>query len=255
MGKGSPFSKADIEMLSVVCGQAVMALENLKIMEERAEKIRVRTLLEQYVAPEVAEVLISHGQNPMDVGAIKDITVLFADIRNFTPLVQHLPLQMLRSFLNDFFGLLTETIFRFKGTLDKFMGDASLAIFGAPIPIADPYNAAVSAAMEILRRFSGLKTRWRSKKQPLDPVGLGIGITSGEMFLGNVGSQKRFDYTVIGADVNLAQRLASEAASGEILLAKSVKERLDSQFRITKESSRLIRGMDNPIPIFSLAGE
>jgi adenylate cyclase len=106
-----------------------------------------------------------------------------------------------------------------------------------------------------MRRFSELKTFWKSKKQPFDPVGLGIGITSGEMFLGNVGSQKRFDYTVIGTDVNLAQRLASEAASGEILIGKSVKDRLDSRFRITRESSRRLRGLENPIPVFSIAGE
>jgi adenylate cyclase len=255
VGTGTPFSKADIEMLSVICGQAVMALDNLKIMDERAEKVRVRTLLEQYMAPEVAEVLISHGQNPMEVGEIKDITVLFADIRNFTPLVEHLPLETLRSFLNDFFDLLTEVIFRFKGTLDKFMGDATLSFFGAPIPLGEPQNAAVSAAVEILRKFSELKTHWKSKKQPFDPVGLGIGITSGEMFLGNVGSQKRFDYTVIGTDVNLAQRLASEAESGEILIGKSVKDRLDSRFRITRESLRLLRGLENPIPVFSITGE
>jgi adenylate cyclase len=255
VGNGTPFSKADIEMFSVICGQAALALDNLKVLDERAEKVRARTLLEQYVAPEVAEVLISHGQNLMEVGEIKDITVLFADIRNFTPLVEQLSLETLRSFLNDFFDLLTAVIFRFKGTLDKFMGDATLAFFGAPVPLGEPYNAAVSAAIEILERFSELKTIWKSKKQLFDQVGLGIGITSGEMFLGNVGSQKRFDYTVIGADVNLAQRLASEAVSGEILVGKSVKDRLDSQFHVTEKSSRMLRGLEKPVPIFSIAGE
>src|SRR4030043_1327635 len=97
MERGAPFSMADIEMLSVISGQAVMALENLRIMEEKAEKIRMRTILEQYVSPEVANILISHGQNLMEVGEIRDITVLFVDIRNFTPLVQSLPLETLRS--------------------------------------------------------------------------------------------------------------------------------------------------------------
>lgn len=96
-----------------------------------AERIRTRTLLEQYVAPEVAERLLKHGHNPIEVGEIREITVLFADIRNFTPLVTHLNLNDLRAFLNAFFDMLSEIIFRFQGTLDKFMGDAVLALFGS----------------------------------------------------------------------------------------------------------------------------
>jgi adenylate cyclase len=253
--KGSPFSQADIEMLSVISSQAVMALENFRIMDEKAEKIRMRTLFEQYVAPEVAEVLISHERNPMEVGEIKEITVLFADIRKFTHLVRHLPLETLRSLLNNFFDLLTDVIFRFKGTLDKFMGDAVLAIFGAPNHLDEPQDAAVSAAMEMLKRFDQLKKKWPSVEDPFAQIGFGIGISSGEMFLGNVGSQKRLDYTVIGTDVNIAQRLASEAASGQILITESVKTQLNSIFCITQESSRLLKGLDKPIPVFSVDPE
>jgi adenylate cyclase len=252
LGKGSPFSEADIEMLSVICGQAVMALENLRIMEERAEKERMRTLFEQYVAPEVAEVLISHGQNLMEVGEIKDITILFADIRNFTPLVRRLPLETLRSFLNDFFDLLTDAIFSFKGTLDKFMGDAVLAFFGAPVPVKEQANSAVNSADMMIRLFEELMEKWRTKSRPLGEIGLGIGISSGEVFLGNVGSKKRFDYTVIGTDVNIAQRLASEALSGQILITTKVKDHLSYHIPVTDESPRLLKGLEKPIPVFSI---
>ena len=249
---GSNFTHSDIEMLSIICSQAVMALENLRIMEERSEKIRMRALFEQYVAPEVAEVLISHGQNPLDVGEIKDITILFADIRNFTPLVQRLPLETLRIFLNDFFDLVTQVIFRFKGTLDKFMGDAVLAIFGSPVPLSEPHNAAISTAAKMLENFAGLKEFWSAKTDYFEDIGLGIGISSGEVFLGNVGSKQRLDYTVLGTDVNLSQRLASEAASNEILISESVKEHMGSQFHITKESMYDIKGLTNPIKVFSI---
>ena len=255
IGSGSPFSQADIEMLSVICSQAVMAIENVRVMEERAEKVRMRTLFEQYVAPEVAEVLISHRHNPMEVGEIKKITALFADIRNFTPLVQHLPLETLRSFLNEFFDLLTEVIFWHKGTLDKFMGDAVLAIFGAPILLDEPNKAAIFAAIEMVKIFGELKTIWTSTKHPFGQIGLGIGISSGVMFLGNVGSQKRFDYTVIGTDVNLAQRLASEAASGQILVTKAVMDQVGSEFHFNQESPRLLKGLNAPIPVFSVQPE
>ncbi len=113
----------------------------------------------------------------------------------------------------------------------------------------------VSASMEMLRRFDQLKKTWASTEEPFGQVGLGIGISSGEMFLGNVGSQRRLDYTVIGTDVNISQRLASEAVSGQILMTESVKSQLDSRFRVTQEPSRLLRGLEKKIPVFSIGTE
>ena len=251
--EGSAFSQADAEMLCVICSQAVMALENVRIMKEREERLRVRTLLEQYVAPEVAELLLSHQKNPLEVGEMRSITVLFADIRNFTGLVQNLPLDKLRSFLNDFFDLLTEAVFKFHGTLDKFMGDAALAMFGAPIALRYPNHAAVSAAVEMMGRFGELKASRKARDDHFDQIGLGIGISSGEMFLGTVGSQKRLDYTVIGTDVNLSQRLASNAASGEILISESAAMGLDEHFYVTPQPSRPLKGLDTPSRIFTVA--
>jgi adenylate cyclase len=255
MERGAPFSTADIEMLSIICDQAVMAMENLRIMEEKAEKIRMRTILEQYVSPEVANILISHGQNPMEVGEIRDLTVLFADIRNFTPLVQSLPLETLRSFLNDFFNLFTEVIFNFDGTLDKFMGDALLAFFGAPILLKEPANSAVGSAVMMHKAFKELRETWADENSEIREIGLGVGISSGNIFLGNVGSQRRFDYTVIGMDVNIAQRLATDARSGEILVTQAVRRDLGSQYSVKEESSRLLKGLKVPIPVFSIAAE
>jgi len=255
IGKGAPFSSSDIELLSIICGQAVMALENLRVMEEKTEKIRVRTILEQYVSPEVANILISHGQDLMGVGEKKRITVLFADIRNFTPLVQNLPLEALRAFLNEFFRLLSEIIFKFNGTLDKFMGDAMLILFGAPIHLKSPENSAMSSAVMMHKKFQELKEKWTAENRVIDQIGLGVGISSGEMFIGNVGSQKRFDFTVLGVDVNIAQRLAMEAASGEILITQSVKIEMGPEFHIGNESSRSLKGIKTPISVYSIVGQ
>lgn len=253
VGKGSPFSEADIEMVSIICRQAMMALENLRIMDEKAERTRTRALLEQYLSPEVAEMLLSSGENLLEVGEIAEITILFADIRDFTPLVRQIPLIMLRSFLNDFFGLISEAIFKFKGTLDKFMGDAVLAFFGAPIRIGEPVSAAVDSALLMHEAFEEIKRRWMDKNQALSRIGLGIGISSGKVFLGNVGTKRRFDYTVIGADVNIAQRLASEAVYGEILISQEVADQLAPRFGIIRESRRLLKGLEKPVAVFSIA--
>lgn len=247
------YSQADIEMLSIITGQAVMALENVASIKERENTIRMRAMLEQYVAPEVAELLMESKQNLMDVGGMQEITVLFADIRNFTLLVQHLPPEKLRVFLNSFFDIFSDVVFSWKGTLDKFMGDAVLAIFGAPIALEKASVSAVSAAVQILLEFEKLRKQWMATSEYFENIGLGIGMSRGEMFLGNVGSSRRLDYTVIGTDVNIAQRLAAEAISGQILITGSVRNEIGGNFPLKEEKARILRGLEKEIILFSIS--
>jgi adenylate cyclase len=178
---------------------------------------------------------------------------VFADMRKFTSLVRHVPLEDLRAFLNDFFKLFADVIFRFKGTLDKYLGDAALAVFGAPVSHNDPINAAALASIEIHKRFHDIRKTWSAGNKYFEQAGLGIGISSGEVFLGNVGSEKRLDYTVIGTAVNVAQRLASEAFSSQILVTENVKNALRPEFLVSKESNLLLRGFEKPMPIHSVS--
>jgi adenylate cyclase len=249
---GMEFSEADIEMLSIITRQAMLALENIRFIREREENSRIRALLEQYVSPEVSSLLMDNHQDLLEVGSVQELTVLFADIRNFTLLVQHLPPDHLRLFLNSFFELFAQTVFSFQGMLDKFMGDAVLVIFGAPVKIANPCLAAVMAAGKIMQEFDQLRVFWAEKDKVFEKVGLGIGISRGEMFLGNVGSARRLDYTVIGADVNIAQRLASETRSGQILLTDRVENQLGGQYPTRAEGSRRLKGIESEIMVYSL---
>ncbi len=247
------YSQADIEMLSIVSGQAIMALENVASFKQRENTIRMRAVLEQYVAPEVAELLINSNQNLMDVGGVQELTVLFADIRNFTLLVQNLPPQKMRIFLNSFFDIFSNVIFSWKGTLNKFMGDAVLAIFGAPITLEKANFSAVSAAVEILVAFENLRKEWMEISSLFDHIGLGIGMSRGEMFLGNVGSKRRLDYTVIGTDVNIAQRLASGALSGQILITESVRCELGDGFAFSEQKARMLKGLEKETLLYSIS--
>ena len=250
---GNEFSEADIEMLSIITSQAMMALENVRFIREREENSRIRALLEQYVSPEVSHLLMERNQDLLEVGSVQELTVLFADIRNFTLLVQHLPPEQLRIFLNSFFELFAQIVFSCQGMLDKFMGDAALVIFGAPIKTDNPCVAAVTAAIRIMKGFEQLRLFWSEKDQIFEKVGLGIGISRGPMFLGNVGSSKRLDYTVIGADVNIAQRLASETSSGQILITDRVHNHLGEQFPVRIDSNRWLRGMESEVTVYSLS--
>lgn len=252
---GMEFSEADIEMLSIITSQSMMALENVRFIREREENSRIRALLEQYVSPEVSHLLMERNQDLLEVGSVQELTVLFADIRNFTFLVQHLPPEHLRIFLNSFFELFAQIVFSCQGMLDKFMGDAALVIFGAPVKTEKPCVAAVTAAMKIMRGFEQLRLFWGEKNKTFENVGLGIGISRGPMFLGNVGSARRLDYTVIGTDVNIAQRLASETSSGQILITDRVYNNLGGQFRVRTDSNRRLRGMESEVTVYSLASD
>ncbi len=246
------YSQADIELLSVICDQAAIALESVFSFEERERLLRLRTLFEQYVAPEVAELLLRQKENLLEVGEVKKLTVLFADIRNFTSLVQHIPPEEIRLFLNQFFELFANAVFASQGTLDKFMGDAVLVMFGAPVTIAKPARAAVETAIQIVLAFAKLQQEWVDKSEWFENIGIGIGISCGDMFLGNVGSRRRLDYTVIGTDVNVAQRLAAETESGQILITESVYEEVAGAFEVIKEKPRRLRGLEQMIQLYSV---
>lgn len=246
------FSSADKEMLSIVCSQAANALENLRSRQLLAQTTRMRTLFEQYVAPEVAELLLSQHTNLMELGEITEVTVLFADIRNFTRLVQHVELPVLRRFLNEFFQLFTEIVFQWQGTVDKFMGDAVLSVFGAPVKIVNPSLAAVQAAWAIRSRFAELRQRWSAESREFAMVDLGVAVTSGTMFIGNIGSSRRFDYTVVGNEVNFAQRLAAESSECCVYITDAVRQAVAGTFKTAALGELQLRGVEKPIPVFSI---
>ncbi len=249
------FSEPDKEVMSIICGQAAMALENVRVLKQMQQITRTKTLFEQFVSPEVAELLLEQNNDPLLIGGIQDITILFADIRNFTNLVQKVDLDDLRIFLNDFFNIFSEIIFDQQGTVDKFMGDAVLALFGAPISNPDASCAAIEAAVLMKHHFRELKKKWSSRNNTFNTLDLGVGVTRGNVFLGNVGSQKRFDYTVIGNEVNMAQRLAAESSNSRIYLTKKVHQDVKHIFNTKKLGETALRGMTEKISIFYLRGD
>ncbi len=246
------FSDADYEMLAIICSQAAVALENVRAQHQLTATTRMRTLFEQYVAPEVAELLIAQNSDLMGLGEVKEVTVLFADIRNFTRLVQYVDLQMLRAFLNEFFQFFTEEVFQHRGTVDKFMGDAVLAVFGAPVKLEQPNLAATRTALAVKARFADLRDQWGERCEDFKSVDLGIAVTSGDVFLGNLGSARRFDYTVIGNEVNIAQRLASESSACRIYTTDTVRRDIENSFAIEELGEIQLRGVEKKTRVFAI---
>ncbi len=179
----------------------------IKFVQEEKEKKKVRDVFSQYVAPSVVNEILSHPESIELGGEMREVTIFFSDIRGFTTFSEaHTPKEVVE-LLNEYLDAMTQVIFEFGGTLDKYVGDEIMAIFGAPLPLADHPRIAVACAIAQMKKLRELQQKWRSEgKTVLD---IGMGLNTGTVVVGNIGSTIHKDYTVIGDAVNLAARIES----------------------------------------------
>ena len=211
------FSDEDLQFLIAFGGLAAMGIRNSNFAQRLQREAMVRSNFERYFAPNVAAE-IAQSQQAVKLGGDKrPVTVLFSDIRGFTSMSEAMSPENIAGLLSDYFTEMVDVIFHHGGTLDKFMGDAIMALWGAPIPHEDDSDKAVQAAIGMQRALAALNVKWASEGRP--QIGVGIGLNYGEAFAGNIGSHLRLEYTVIGDVVNVASRLCSNAKGGEILIS------------------------------------
>jgi adenylate cyclase len=160
-------------------------------------------------------------------GERRQITIIFADIRGFTTVAEQLSPERVVTLLNDYLAAMTDVVFKYDGTVDKFLGDGLMALFGAPLGHGDDVRRALACAKEMQTAFNQLRQKWRAEGLP--DLQQGIGINTGEAVVGSIGSARRLDYTAIGDAVNTAQRLQSLAVGGQILISASTLSRLDDE--------------------------
>jgi class 3 adenylate cyclase/CheY-like chemotaxis protein len=245
-----------LQPLSLV--QAVQAALNKTVIQKENTELKkqvkqMRNLIEHYMAPEVAAILLNRQElNPRMRGAMRPLTILFADIRNFSFLAQRIPVTELRDFLTEFFDMVADVVSSWQGILDKFMGDAALAVFGAPVPQGHANLSAVSAAIDIQKKFEDLRKQWAFRFEPFLEIGLGIGISSGNVYQGNIGSSRRLDFTVLGAEVNIAQRLASDTTGSQILMTETVYHEVADTITAREEKEKKLRGIQEKIKTYSI---
>jgi len=207
---------------SVILLTRVRSLLRLKRLHDELESRNelVRQVLNRYVDQEVADIILMDPERHLKLGGeTRDVTVLFADLRDFTNFSANHSAPQVVDTLNLVFNELVEIIFKHKGTFDKFLGDAILAFFGAPISGEDDAQRALQAALDLQACF--LKLQTQEENQILSPLGLGVGVHSGEVIVGNIGSERVMDYTVIGDVVNVAKLLQESAKPGEILISEA----------------------------------
>ncbi|MBN2467721.1 MAG: response regulator [Deltaproteobacteria bacterium] len=247
-----PFNK--VELLTRV--KSLLRMKHLRDELDRRkeeEKERMKEIFKTYLSDEIATLVLSDPEKFLQLGGEKKVvTVLFADLRGFTNFASRYPAEVVVDILNEFFQEATKAIFKHQGTFDKFIGDAIMAYFGAPMSYPDDVVRSLKAAIEIQARFKPLQEKW--EREGKGALGLGVGMSTGEVIFGNVGTTKVMNYTIIGDTVNIAQRLEQEALTGQILIS-------DSTYKMAKEwviakrlSPQRVKGKQDPLIPYVLEG-
>jgi adenylate cyclase len=214
------FSDEDLQFLVAFSGLAALGIKNSRFAEQIRRESLVRSNFERYFAPNIAADIARQDGAIRLGGERRPITVLFSDIRGFTAIAESMGPDAVAQLLSEYFSEMVEVIFEHGGTLDKFIGDAVMALWGAPIAHSDDPDRALEAAVAMQRTIEDLNQGWVAAGRP--EIGVGMGISHGEVFAGNIGSHRRLEYTVLGDAVNVAARLCAEAGPGEILVSEAL---------------------------------
>jgi adenylate cyclase len=248
--KASAFTQDELNVFALVAAQAGAAVDNAMAHEKIAQQSLQRSALERFLSPEVVEMVVANPDIRLG-GVNQEVTVMFADIRGFTTMSETMEPARVVEILNEYFTRVTDVIFDNGGTLDKYIGDAVMAVFGAPISKGNDAAAAVNSAMQIQRLLIELNRDAAAREWP--ELRVGIGINTGNAIAGNIGSPRRLDYTVVGDAVNTAQRLMSNATGGQILISESTAKKLGKTGK-TIDLERLpemkVKGRSEAVPVF-----
>lgn len=223
-------------------------------LTEQREKARIRRTFQHYVAPSVVQKMLESGEMPSYGGERKTVTILFSDIRRFTAFSETHEPEYVVSRLSEYLTEMVEVVYSYNGTLDKFVGDEIMALFGAPYSMEDHAERACYTAVEMVTRLREIQKRWSEQKA--DIFHIGIGINTGKVIVGNLGSSQLFDYTVIGDEVNLAARLegANKQYDTTIIISENTYKLVEGKAKCRELDLVRVVGKKQPIRIYELRG-
>lgn len=248
LGATHSFSEEDLEFLTAFAGMVSVAIENSQLVERVRREAVVLSNFQRYFAPDLARQIVDQEGAIQLGGAKRRVVILFSDIRGFTSLSERMNPDAIARLLTGYFTEMVEIVFEHGGTLDKFMGDALMALWGAPLAHADDADRAMRAAVAMQRRLDQLNREWTGQGRPALEIGIGIDV--GDVFAGNIGSERRLEYTVIGDAVNTAARLCSEASPGEVLISESLYRGLASPPPVDVLAPVQLKGKTQPVPVY-----
>ena len=245
-----PFREDEATMLFAFGGLAAVSLSKLAFAEVMRRETQVRANFERFFAPGVAARIAKEKGTIGLAGERRPVTILFSDIRGFTAMAETMAPDALGVLLTEYFSEMVDIVFDHGGTLDKFIGDAIMAVWGAPLASPGDADRALEAAVAMQRRMEQLNARWEGAGQPR--LSIGIGINYGEVFAGYLGSERRLEYSVIGDPVNTASRLCDDAEPGQIRLAEPFVQQLTTRPALTRLPDIELKHKQNRVVVFSL---
>jgi adenylate cyclase len=236
------FTAADRRLLQAIGSQVDTAIY------ERNEIRILRRVLGRSVDPRVMERLLAHPDMEFLKGELVELTVLYADIRGSTALAESTTPGLLVEFIRDYLSHMTEVVLRHEGTIDKFVGDEVMALFGVPIPQEDHVLRAIRAGLEMQAEFEHVQRGWQ--KRGLVPTAIGIGISTGEMIAGEMGSPQRSNYTVMGRAANLGSRICDVAKGGQVLISQRSYDLVRAQVKAIPVPGNQFKGVPGDVTVY-----
>ena len=247
------YTEKDLLLFVNIANQTAQFIKIAEMARQIENEARTRERFQRLLSPALAEMVVSGKLKVEKGGQNRTATVLFADIRGFTTICEHMPAADVLQMLNEYFELLVEAAFRYEGTVDKFVGDQIMVVWGAPVSHPDDPIRAVRAALDMQKAVAAYSIARRSKGQP--EIKIGIGINTGELVAGYIGSTQTMSYSVIGDEVNTASRLCAAAGAGEILLSENTFVRARGHFEVDKLVPVKVKGKSKPVEVYQLLGE
>lgn len=242
-------------ILEIALNNSLLYENQLEESEKRAlETEKVKEIFGKYVSSQIMDEILNTPE-ALELGGInRKLTVMASDIRGFTKLSEMLTPQEMVAMLNDYFSVMTEIVNMNHGTVDKFIGDAIMVLFGAPLATENDVFNSVRTALEMQDAIKIFEEKWREIRGDNWSFNIGIGINTGEVVVGNIGSASRMEYTAIGDNVNVAFRLESIAPGGTVLITESVYNEISDKIKVEKMQAVTVKGREQPVQVYKLLG-
>jgi adenylate cyclase len=234
------FVEKDLQIFASIASQAAVAIHNSQLARRIESEAKTRAQFQRLLSPNLVDQIVTGKLQLEKGGAQSEITLLFSDIRDFTPMSEsHAPQEIVR-LLNEYFELMVDVLFRYEGTLDKFVGDEIVALFGAPVPMPNAEIKAIRCALEMMATLEEFNLMRVSEGQ--EEICIGIGINTGVVVTGAIGSSRALQYTAIGDAVNTASRLCSIAKPGEIILSQATYDKVKDHVTVVPREPVRLKG-------------
>lgn len=244
------FNHKDLQLFTGIVRHVAMAVANARLLQKIEDDAKSRAQFERLLSPGVVEQVMSGKVKLEKGGELRDVTILFADIRGYTSLSRRSSATDVVTLLNRYFEIIVDVVFRYAGTVDKYIGDEIMVLFGAPVAVEDAPDKAVACALEMQGAIETFN--YQREQNGEEPIQTGIGINSGEVVVGSIGSSRTMQYTCIGDAVNVASRLTGIAGPGDVIVSEETMRQVKKKMRAELLPPASVKGIEGTLQAYSV---